>query len=61
LPIDEVKKLSLGFEVQEMTASLGDAASRVVISSVNDLDKLSGLILKCYETEAIRHSTPKAG
>lgn len=61
LPVNEVRELASGFEVQEMTASLGDAASRVVISSVNDLDKLSGLILKCYETEAIRHSTPKAG
>jgi nitrite reductase/ring-hydroxylating ferredoxin subunit len=51
LPIEEVKKLSLGFEVQEMSASFGDATARVIISSINDLDILSDLILKCYESE----------
>lgn len=60
LPINEVKALAPGFEVQEMSASLGDTASRVLISSVNDLDKLSNLILKCYETEAAKHSFAKA-
>lgn len=55
LPINEVKALAAGFEVQEMSASLGDATSRVIISSVNDLDQLSDLILKCYETEAAKH------
>jgi predicted type IV restriction endonuclease len=52
LHIDEVKKLSLGFEVQEMSASFGDATSRVIISSIDDLDILSDLIIKCYESEA---------
>lgn len=52
LHIDEVKKLSLGFEVQEMSASFGDATSRVIISSIDDLDILSDLIVKCYESEA---------
>ena len=56
LPITEVKALAGDFEVQELSASLGDATSRVIISSINDLDKLSGLILKCYETEAAKHS-----
>lgn len=56
LPVDEVRALASDFEVQEMSASLGDAASRVVISSVGDLDNLSDLILRCYETEAARHS-----
>lgn len=55
LTIDEVKALAAGFEVQEISASLGDAASRVIISSVNDLDQLSDLILKCYETESAKH------
>jgi hypothetical protein len=55
LPIDEVKALAAGFEVQEISASLGDAASRVIISSVNDLDQLSDLIIKCYETESAKH------
>jgi hypothetical protein len=55
LPISEVKALAPSFEVQEISASLGDAASRVIISSINDLDNLSQLILKCYETEAAKH------
>ena len=55
LPIDEVKALAAGFEVQEISASLGDAASKVIISSVNDLDQLSDLIIKCYETESAKH------
>lgn len=59
LPIEEVKALAPDFEVQEMSASLGDAASRVIISSIDDLDKLSTLLLKCYETEAARHSPQK--
>lgn len=60
LPVSEVKALSSDFEVQEVTASLGDAASRVVISSVSDLDSLSDLILKCYETEASKRTSRKA-
>lgn len=55
LPIDEVKSLAPDFEVQEVSAPLGDAASKVIISSVSDLDKLAPLILKCYETEAAKH------
>jgi predicted type IV restriction endonuclease len=60
LSINEVKELAPGFEVQEMSASFGDAASRVVISSVNDLDKLSDLILKCYETESSKRTSTRA-
>jgi predicted type IV restriction endonuclease len=59
LPIEEVKKLSLGFEVQEMSASFGDATARVIISSINDLDILSDLILKCYESEASKRMSGK--
>jgi hypothetical protein len=55
LPVDEVKSLVPDFEVQELSAPQGGAVSRVVISSVNDLDKLTSLILKCYETENAKH------
>ena len=55
LSIDEVKSLASNFEVQEVTASLGDAASKVIISSVSDFDKLTSLILRCYEVEAAKH------
>jgi hypothetical protein len=60
LPVDEVKKLSLNFEVQEMSSSLGDAKSKVIISSVSDLDLLRDLILKCYEAEAAKRTSRKA-
>ncbi|KAM3099373.1 type I restriction endonuclease [Phormidesmis sp. 146-35] len=59
LPVNEVKALAPGFEVQEMSASFGDAASRVLISSVSDLDTLSDLILKCYEAEASKRPLGK--
>ncbi len=55
LSVDEVKSLAPDFEVQEVSASVGDAASKVSITSVEDLDKLAALILKCYETEAAKH------
>ncbi len=55
LSVDEVKSLSPDFEVRELSAPLGGATSRVIISSVSDLDKLAPLILKCYETEAAKH------
>jgi predicted type IV restriction endonuclease len=55
LSVDEVKSLVSNFEVQEVTASLGDAASKVIISSISDFDKLTSLILRCYEAEAAKH------
>ncbi|MBN3896733.1 MAG: restriction endonuclease subunit R [Nostoc sp. NOS(2021)] len=55
LSVDEVKSLASNFEVQEITASLGDTASKVIISSVSDFDKLTSLILRCYEAEAAKH------
>ncbi|WP_461947253.1 type I restriction endonuclease [Nostoc sp.] len=55
LNVDEVKSLASNFEVQEITASLGDTASKVIISSVSDFDKLTSLILRCYEAEAAKH------
>ncbi|MDZ8050912.1 MAG: type I restriction endonuclease [Aulosira sp. ZfuVER01] len=55
LNLNDVKSLAPNFEVQEVTASLGDAASKVFISSVSDIDKLASLILNCYEVEAAKH------
>ncbi len=55
LSVDEVKSLAQNFEVKELSAPLGGATSRVIISSVSDLYKLAPLILKCYETEAAKH------
>jgi hypothetical protein len=55
LSVDEVKSLAPDFDVKELSAPLGGATSRVIISSVSDLDKLAPLILKCYETEAAKH------
>ena len=57
LSVDEVKSLASNFEVQEVTASVGDATSKVIISSVSDFDKLTSLILRCYEAEAAKHQT----
>jgi hypothetical protein len=57
LSVDEVKSLASNFEVQEVTTSLGDTASKVIISSVSDFDKLTLLILRCYEAEAAKHQT----
>jgi hypothetical protein len=55
LNVDEVKSLAPEFEVHELTASIGDAASKVIITSVSDIDKLASLILRCYEAEATKH------
>ncbi|HEY9630263.1 MAG TPA: type I restriction endonuclease [Coleofasciculaceae cyanobacterium] len=55
LSLAEIQPLASEFEVQEVSASMGGAASRVVISSVDDLDKLAHLILKCYEAESAKH------
>lgn len=53
--VDEAQSLAPDFEVQEVPSPLGDAASKVIISSVGDLEKLAPLILRCYEKEAARH------
>ena len=53
--VDEAQSLAPDFEVQEVSASFGDAASKVIISSVGDLEKLAPLILRCYEKEAAKH------
>jgi len=55
LPLDEARAIASSFEVQEISASVGGAASKVVISSINDIDNLAPLILRCYEAEATKH------
>lgn len=57
LSIEEAAALAPNFEIQEISASLGGATSRVIITSVEDLDKLSNLIIRCYENEVIKHSS----
>lgn len=54
LLVDEARSLAIDFEVLEVPTTLGDAASKVIISSVSDLDKLAPLILRCYEKEAAK-------
>ncbi len=53
--IDEAQSLAPDFEVQDLSSSLGDATSKVIISDINDLDNLAPLILRCYEAEAAKH------
>jgi len=55
LSMQETQELTSGFDVQEVATSLGGEATRVFISEVSDLDKLSPLILKCYEVESEKH------
>jgi len=55
LPVEEVKTLADSFEVLEVSAPINGGISRVVISSVADLDDLKPLILRCYEVEAAKH------
>jgi hypothetical protein len=55
LPLDQVRSLAPGFDVEDVSSSIGDTASRVTIHSIDDLDKISSLILLCYETESAKH------
>ena len=55
LSLQDTQELTSGFDVQEVSTSLGGEATRVFISEVSDLDKLSPLILKCYEVESEKH------
>ncbi|MBW4636623.1 MAG: hypothetical protein KME05_00010 [Gloeocapsa sp. UFS-A4-WI-NPMV-4B04] len=55
ISVDEAQSLTPDFEVQEVPSALGDAVSKVNISSVSNLDKLAPLILRCYEKEAAKH------
>ena len=51
LSLQETQELTSGFDIQEVSTE----ATRVFISDVSDLDKLSPLILKCYEVESEKH------
>jgi len=55
LPLDETKPLANNLEVQDCSGHVGSVATRVYISSINDLDQLSPLIQKACETEAAKH------
>jgi hypothetical protein len=59
LPLDQVRSLAPGFDVEDVSSSIGGTASRVIIHSIDDLDKLSNLILECYETESAQHPPKK--
>ena len=55
LSMQATKALAPEFEVQEVSTSLGGDASRVLITSVADLDRLEALVLQCYQAEAEKH------
>lgn len=50
---EEAVALAPGFEVEAVPESMG--SSRVFIGSVDDLERLEPLVLRCYEQEAARH------
>lgn len=56
---EEAKCLSPEFIVQEVPSSASEVISKITISSVDDLDKLSPIIIKAYEAEASKHSLQK--
>lgn len=53
--VDEAQSLAPDFQVLEVPSALGETGSKVIISSVGDLEKLAPLILRCYEKEAAKH------
>lgn len=55
LPFDETKPLANNLEVQDCSGHVGSVATRVYISSINDLDQLAPLIQKACETEVAKH------
>jgi hypothetical protein len=55
LPLEESQPLANNLEVQDCSGHIGSTATRVYISSINDLDQLAPLIQKAYETEASKH------
>lgn len=55
LPLEVVRGLAPDFEIYEVPVSAGDAASKIIINSVEDIARLTPVILKCYETEAVKH------
>jgi predicted type IV restriction endonuclease len=59
LPIADVRLLAYGLDVQEVSTAAKEA-TRVMISSIDDLDRLTALILKAYEAEMSKHSIKQA-
>lgn len=55
LPLDEAQPLANHFKMQEAVASGNDGATKVLIDAIDDLDQMKSLILRAYETEALRH------
>lgn len=55
LEASAAKLLAPGFTVQEIPSPNGETLSKVLISSVDDFDKLDTLIAKSYETESLKH------
>ena len=56
LPIDETKAfVNANMEVQDCSGHVGSTATRVFISSIDDLDHLASLIQKACETETSKH------
>lgn len=56
---EEAKQLAQEFSIQEVPSSALEVTSKITISSVNDLDKLSQIIIKAYEVEASKHLLQK--
>jgi predicted type IV restriction endonuclease len=54
---EEARLLVPEFPIQEVPFSTSEAASKITISCLDDLDKLSSLILRSYELEASKHSS----
>jgi hypothetical protein len=52
---EEAKTLAPNFTIQEVPGVNGEILSKVAIGSIEDLDKLKPLIVKCYELEAAKH------
>ncbi|MBD2607310.1 type I restriction enzyme HsdR N-terminal domain-containing protein [Scytonema hofmannii FACHB-248] len=51
----EAKILAPDFVVQEVPGVNGEMLSKVVITSIDDFNKLKPLFMRCYEVEAAKH------
>lgn len=56
---EEAKYIAPEFTIQEVPYSASEVTSKITIASVDDLDKLSQVIIKAYEAEASKHSLQK--
>lgn len=53
LPTQDVRQLAPGFEVED--APSGQGISRIYVEGIRDLQRLTDLIVRCYEEEAKQH------